>query len=1013
LTPNNSASAQAAFDETSAETPTVEPTIEITPLVENIPQPEATPTFVATPTIEDAPTSVPTIEVSPTAVPSDLPAGTPMVTEAANQQISSALLKMTFMLSSNWTEQINAPMNVSGYKNVKAIILLSPEQTDQITLTPLTKKSTLSLDAWLKSQKARFPADIQIASLDKSVFGYPAIAAFGHISSGMSALYLFINRGKDVLEISYQSSSDFSFLTDFTYITSTLNPGDSAVLKENQIPDFSGLFPLVSFEESDLQALVAASCSGQTSAGSAQDATFFSGVLNKMGIPDTQFARDAFMAWKPYENTAACWNPLATTYQVAWFPSGTGCTEAVFNSAGVRGYSSKDCGQLATARTLLYSGSGTYYKPVRDMLSQTSFNWQAVHDSIKKWVGSESYATSITNKWQILWNSRSTAKCTVPSGQFCGEYYNNRTLSGTPAFAQNTGNINFNWGSGAPGNGVGSDNFSTRWQGIFTFESANYTFTVTADDGIRLYVDNALKSPTSPNQDPWRDQATTTYTYDIPLSAGNHTIKVEYYENGGGAIAQVSWQKKVYSSKWVSQSPYITVTQGSSAAMWVIYNNTGNTTWYNTYSPNRTHLGTLNPTTGEIDYASPFVCTPGWVGNNRPAILSNLSVAPGSNGTFSFQICVSPNQAPGIYRIAVAPLVESVSWMKSPQFVYWDITVKADPDDNRILTSDTALSGTINTPTDIDTYFFNATAGQVLTSLAMSKSGTSTIDSYIYLYGPNGSLLKTDDDSGGNQNSLISTYTLPQSGQYKVVTKSYNNASIGIYTIKITLSAVSGCNASCQSQLNKSVTLTNKQTVQARNLPGTTPVSILNTSYGIPGQVPLVAPVTSDSSNRFGDLYKAVIAQFGVNTNVRYIPVSKYICDGKPCTYCNTFAGDVARAMGNPLPTKKEYSGLNDRATIGFPALYNWFTSTGSSGLGWRKIDPYTTSGLQQIITHVNAGKMAVVVINGHIAVIRPGQGNVTSVYDLRIAQSGATNNVDIPVKTSFGSRTLLVYIHD
>lgn len=125
------------------------------------------------------------------------------------------------------------------------------------------------------------------------------------------------------------------------------------------------------------------SCSGTAAAGSAQDQTYFSGVLNYMGISDSQFGENAFMAWKPYENTAACWNPLATTYQVAWFPSGTGCTDTIFNSVGVRNYSSKACGQLGTARTLLYSGNGTYYKPIRDMLAQTSFNWQGLHDFYK------------------------------------------------------------------------------------------------------------------------------------------------------------------------------------------------------------------------------------------------------------------------------------------------------------------------------------------------------------------------------------------------------------------------------------------------------------------------------------------------------------------------------------------------------------------------------------------------------------------------------------------------------
>ncbi|MEI7988349.1 MAG: PA14 domain-containing protein [Chloroflexota bacterium] len=278
------------------------------------------------------------------------------------------------------------------------------------------------------------------------------------------------------------------------------------------------------------------------------------------------------------------------------------------------------------------------------------------------------------------------------SGQYKAEYYNNRYGSGNPTFTRcENWPISQNWGNGGPGNGVGNDNFFVRWTGIFSFESATYTFTATADDGIRLYVDNGLQI------DAWRDQGPTTYKKDVALSAGNHTIKVEYYENGGGATAQASWQKKIvatYGSAWVSQSSYPTVITGGYADLWVTFRNTGNTTWYNTFSPNRTLLGTLNPTTGAIDYPSPFVCSPGWVGNNRPAILSEASVTPGNTGTFRFRICVPSNMSPTTYRIAVAPLVENVSWMKPSTFVYWDVKVNSSSTGN-LARGKSAFSGPI------------------------------------------------------------------------------------------------------------------------------------------------------------------------------------------------------------------------------------------------------------------------------------------------------------------------------
>jgi len=245
-------------------------------------------------------------------------------------------------------------------------------------------------------------------------------------------------------------------------------------------------------------------------------------------------------------------------------------------------------------------------------------------------------------------------------------------------------------------------------------------------------------------------------------------------------------------------------------------------------------------------------------------------------------------------------------------------------------------------------------------------------------------------------------------GNYTFTLEVTFNGSKTSKAFAYTVGAVSTCNASCQQMLDQSVTLLSGKTVQARNMPGTEPVKSLNNGYGKPGQWPFdyktmpKAPVKSDTSNRNGDLYLAVINQFGVNTNTRYVRTTAY-------TFCNTFAGDVARAMGHAFPRKSS----SDPATIGFPALYNWFRDN-SKDVGWRKLDVSTPEGLKTLIAHVNAGKMAVAINSGHIAVIRPGQGNVTKLGDLRIAQAGAKNNVNISLSTGFGtSPTPVIYIHD
>ena len=110
------------------------------------------------------------------------------------------------------------------------------------------------------------------------------------------------------------------------------------------------------------------------------------------------------------------------------------------------------------------------------------------------------------------------------------------TLSGSPAVSRcENPPLNYNWGQGAPTAGVPADHFSARWEGQFSFAAGAATFTATADDGIRLYVDGTLVI------NAWVDQGATTYTGTRTLTAGTHQVRVEYYDNEVDAVAQVSW----------------------------------------------------------------------------------------------------------------------------------------------------------------------------------------------------------------------------------------------------------------------------------------------------------------------------------------------------------------------------------------------------------------------------------------------------------------------------------------
>ncbi len=60
---------------------------------------------------------------------------------------------------------------------------------------------------------------------------------------------------------------------------------------------------------------------------------------------------------------------------------------------------------------------------------------------------------------------------------------------------------------------------------------------MTVDDGGRLRVNGHLLI------DAWREQTVRTYTGEIDLPRGAIPIKMEYYEQPGLAVAQLSWSE--------------------------------------------------------------------------------------------------------------------------------------------------------------------------------------------------------------------------------------------------------------------------------------------------------------------------------------------------------------------------------------------------------------------------------------------------------------------------------------
>ncbi len=136
---------------------------------------------------------------------------------------------------------------------------------------------------------------------------------------------------------------------------------------------------------------------------------------------------------------------------------------------------------------------------------------------------------------------------TVPRDRWRGNYFNGNNFQTFVRYRTDSA-INFTW-SGSPISGVDPDNFSVYWLGNIRFTEGWKKFTITADGGIQLIIDDRLVF------DAWDNTQLQTWTPVIytsrdapfvvpgqPAPQGEyHRVQVRYRHYTGTARVQVSW----------------------------------------------------------------------------------------------------------------------------------------------------------------------------------------------------------------------------------------------------------------------------------------------------------------------------------------------------------------------------------------------------------------------------------------------------------------------------------------
>jgi len=190
-------------------------------------------------------------------------------------------------------------------------------------------------------------------------------------------------------------------------------------------------------------------------------------------------------------------------------------------------------------------------------------------DGVRVWVGDQ----LVVDEWHDRWAEPLNVDRYIPSGThhvrieyyehvgdatmsigwervvggetWRGEYFNCRDMNCPLVLTRDDKAIDFDWATGSPDPTITADNFSVRWTRTLNFNTGTYRFLASSDDGVRIWVDGGLVV------DGWEDHSLPkTYTGDVSLADGQHTITVEYFEHEGDASAHVWWQLQEPFTDW-------------------------------------------------------------------------------------------------------------------------------------------------------------------------------------------------------------------------------------------------------------------------------------------------------------------------------------------------------------------------------------------------------------------------------------------------------------------------------
>lgn len=160
-----------------------------------------------------------------------------------------------------------------------------------------------------------------------------------------------------------------------------------------------------------------------------------------------------------------------------------------------------------------------------------------------------------------------------PTTGLLATYFDNQDLTGSTAVRTDSA-VDYYWPSN-PAPGIAATTYSVRWMGqVQTVEGGAYQFRTYSDDGVRLWINGKLVV------NAWSDHAGRYDTSSaVTLTAGTkYDVRMEFYNNLGGAVARLEWKRPATSSFATIPTAQLTPLPGG-AVLFVDNFDTGLSRW--------------------------------------------------------------------------------------------------------------------------------------------------------------------------------------------------------------------------------------------------------------------------------------------------------------------------------------------------------------------------------------------------------------------------------------------------